>query len=319
MKRDPVLLLSCLPGVAVLVLAIAGWGPTVRDVPAYFVPLRARTAEILEATRDPFWNPDVGCGEPYFANPQTGLLYPPAWLAVVLPAARAVGAEAGLHLALLGLGCTLLARRLNAPRWWAVAAGLAAAMAGPVGDAVGVLNNLDTLAWLPWVWWAALGGSGAGVAVFLALAYLGAEPQLTALGGVVALTLAPTRKTLAAVVLAVAVVAVQAAPFVVWVRGGDRGPGGVPAEVAGAVTAGELAAMAVPGAPLPPRPDRFVADPVVPLWVLVLALAALLAPAGPGRRLAVWGWVLVAVAAAAAIPPGDRVWSTRTAASCMSR
>ncbi len=309
MRRDPSPLLACLPGLALVVAALAGWSPTVRDARDYFAPLRGRTAAVLSGARDPFWNPDAGCGEPYFANPQTGLLYPPAWLALVLPAGRAVGAEAGLHLALLGLGCTLLARRLGASRWWAVAAGLAVSLAGPVGDTVGVLNNLDTLAWLPWVWWAALGGSGAGVAVFLAAAYLGAEPQLTALAAVVALTLAPRRRTVAGIALAVALVAVQAVPFAFWVKGGDRGPGGEAAEVRGAVTGAELAAMALPGLPLAARADRYVPDPAVPLWTLVLGLLALAAPAGPARRLALWSWALIAVAALAGAPAGSRAWT----------
>ena len=107
---------AALPGAALVLTACLGFAPTVRDLPSYFVPLRQRTAEVLAGARGAFWDPDVGCGEPYFANPQSGLLYPPAWLATVLPPAVAVGVEAGLHLAILAVGCALLARRLGAGR-----------------------------------------------------------------------------------------------------------------------------------------------------------------------------------------------------------
>ncbi len=69
------------------------------------------------------------------------------------------------------------------------------AAAGPVLAAVGVLNNLDSLAWMPWVWGAALAGSVPATAGFLALAYLAAEPALALVAGVVAFVLAPRRRT----------------------------------------------------------------------------------------------------------------------------
>ena len=267
---------AALPGAALVLAACLGFAPTVRDVPSYFVPLRARTAEVLAGSRGAFWDPDVGCGEPYFANPQSGLLYPPAWLATVLPPAVAVGVEAGLHLAVLAVGCALLARRLGAGGWLEVAAGWSVVAAGPVLDAVGVLNNLDTVAWMPWAWGAALAGSLVGTAAFLALAFLAAEPQLAVVAAAVAVALAPRRRTLLAVLLAGGLVAVQALPFAAWVRGGDRGASREINEVVGgAVRPGELAALAIPGVPLPPRSERFVTDLTVPMWALVLGVAAL--------------------------------------------
>jgi hypothetical protein len=309
------LLLAALPGGVVTLAACLGWPATSRDIPAYFVPLRERTAEVLAGTRGPFWNPDVGCGEPFFANPQTGLLYPPAWLAVVVPRASAAGIEAGLHLVLLGVGCALLARKLGAGAWLEVAAGWGAVLAGPVVGAVGVLNNLDSLAWMPWLCWAALDGRLVLVTVFATASYLAAEPQLTAISGLVALSLVPRRRVLGALVLAMGLVAVQAVPFAAWVRAGNRGPGEDPqGGMAGVVMPGELVAAAVPGATMPERIGaRFVPDLTFPLWALLLGGVAVFDRRSQVRRLALWGWLLMAASALPSFPLGLKVWNLVTA------
>jgi hypothetical protein len=308
------LVLGALPGAVLAVVSCLGWPPAGRDLLTYFVPLRERTADVVTGTRGPYWDPDVGCGEPFFANPQSALLYPPAWLATVLPPATAVGVEAGLHLALLGIGCSLLARRLGATSWLEVAAGWCAVAAGPVLDAVGVLNNLDALAWFPWVWWAALEGRLVALVGSLAACYLAAEPQLAAVAGAVAFSLAPRRRTAAALVLAVGLVGVQAVPFASWVRGGNRGHAEEPlGPMTGTVLPGELAAIAVPGAPLPEgRAGRFVAHLAVPLWVLVLAGVALADRRPAVRRLAIWGWGLVALSVLPSFAWGLKLWSGLT-------
>ncbi len=302
MRGSHVWLLGGAPGALLLAAAAAGWAPAARDLPTYFVPLRERVVAVIAGAQAPFWNGDSGCGEPFYANPQTGELYPPAWLAALLPGRQAVGAEAGLHLALLGAGCALLALELGASAWLAVAAGWGVALSGPAVSAVGVLNNLDALAWAPFLWWAAIAGSTGGVAVFLALAWLGGEPQIAALAAAVALAVSPRRRTVIGVALGVGVVAVQLVPFAFWAAGGDRGVGNDVAEVvAGAVGVRELPALLVPAVPLPERADRFVGALALPAWGLVLALWALLERRSPGRRLALCGWGLVGASVLAGV------------------
>lgn len=313
MKRFWAPLAAALPGLFLAAASLGGRVPSERDLPSYFVPLRERTASVLTGRRGAFWDPDVGCGEPYFANPQTGLLYPPDWLATVLPGSIATGVEAGLHLAFLGVGCALLVRRLGGGALAEVAAGWGVVLAGPLSDAVGVLNNLDTLAWMPWLWLSALAGSLPATAACAAAAYLAAEPQLAVLGGAVALSLAPRRRTVAALALAVGLVAVQALPFAAWVSGGDRGPWRTAAEVtAGSVKAAELPAVVFPGAPLPPRSDRFVTRPAIPLWALLLSVAALFGSRPPVRRLATWGLASLAAAVLAGLPAIRELWTLAT-------
>ncbi len=313
MRRSLATALATLPGCLVIAAALAGWCPSPRDVPTYFVPLRERTAEVLRQQRAPFWNADAGCGEPYFANPQTGLLYPPAWLAALLPGRQAVGVEIGLHLALLGAGCALLAARLGATPWLMLAAGWGVVLSGPVVTAAGVLNNLDTLAWLPLLLWAALADATGWLAVSLAAGYLAGEPQLAALGALIAFTLAPRRRTALGLFLGVGLIAVQLVPFAAWAAGGDRGAGGEVAEVAaGALLPRELPALLAPGAPLPLRPDRFVSALAIPAWGLLLGIWALLERGSAGRRLAIWGLALTAASVLAGVGWGADAWALLT-------
>ncbi|MFI5142462.1 MAG: hypothetical protein ACHQHM_00375 [Thermoanaerobaculales bacterium] len=305
--------LAAVPGAVIVLATLAGWAPALRDLPDYFAPLRHRTAQVIAGTQGPFWNPDSGCGEPFFANPQSGVLYPFTWLAAVVPAPTAVWLEVGIHLAILALGASLLARRLLAPPWLEVAAGWGVALAGPTLDAAGVLNNLETLAWLPWLWWAALGGAWRQAALFGALAYLGAEPQLALVGFLVAAVLAPRRQTMVGLALALGLVAVQALPFAAWVQSGDRGSGReLDALAAGAVRVAELPAFALPGAPLEARSDRYVRHPTLPLWVVSLGVIAVVAGSRQARLLAVAGWALLAASVIPSVRNGDVLWAAVT-------
>jgi hypothetical protein len=311
MNRVGFPLAAALPGIVVMAAALAGAPPTARDLPTYFVPLRHYTAQVLAGRSAPFWNPQVGCGEPYFANPQTGILYPLAWCATFVSADRAVGLEVGFHLALLGAGCCVLARRLGAGRWLAVAAGIGSACAGPIASSAGMLNNLATTAWLPWLWASALSGSVPGVAGAGAAAWLAAEPQLAVLGGLVAVAAAPRRRTVAGLVLAGCVVAVQALPFAFWVAGGDRGPGsaGV-ATAARSVSPTEILSLALPGVKGAREGHApFVASLTLPLWCVVLSFAAARDRGTARSRLAIAGWALVVLATMTSLPLGERLWT----------
>src|ERR1700682_819354 len=85
-----------------------------RDHGGYFQPMRLFTSQELRLGHLPLWNPYNASGEPWLANPQTGVFYPPAWLFVVLPFARAYILYLMLHVMLLGAGAyALFARRVS--------------------------------------------------------------------------------------------------------------------------------------------------------------------------------------------------------------
>jgi hypothetical protein len=212
-----------------LVLApLAGLTPAHRDLIDFFLPMRAATVSMLASGTAPWLNFANGCGEAWFANPETAVLYPPAWLHFALPGPWALAAEVAMHLVLFSLGIGLVARQLGASRPARRLAEVAAWSAGPVLVTIGVLNNLETLTWLPWMVLAArLEGrrSAPLLAGATALGWLGGEPQVWALGVFLTLAIARRRgRALIGLGLGVAIVSVQLVPFLVWVAEGDRGP-----------------------------------------------------------------------------------------------
>jgi hypothetical protein len=103
----------------------------------------------------PLWNPLVGNGAPLLANYQSAVLYPPNWLALLLPTDYAMSWLAALHLAWAGAGMVLLAETLGFSRLGQAVAGLAFGLSQYLVARVGFLSINAAAAWLPWLVWAA--------------------------------------------------------------------------------------------------------------------------------------------------------------------
>jgi hypothetical protein len=95
------------------------------DLYASFLPNTLyAVASLYDGGRGLLWNPFQSCGQPFFANPITGVLYPPYWLFAVLDPQRALQLVQSMHLVIAGLGMYWLARSLGIGRWAALAAAL---------------------------------------------------------------------------------------------------------------------------------------------------------------------------------------------------
>jgi hypothetical protein len=155
---------------------------TARDHSDYFQPLRFFTAIHIRDFVLPFWNPYSASGEPWLANPQTGVFYPPTWLFIALPFEQAYMLYLALHLIVLAWGSYLLFARRVAPEAAFVGA-VALTFAGPTLSLLDISNNLATFAWIPWILWAAAARlSPVSAGLFMALAFLGGEPYFAAIG-----------------------------------------------------------------------------------------------------------------------------------------
>jgi hypothetical protein len=203
---------------------------SLRDHTDYFQPLHWFTAAELQHGRLPLWNAYNASGEPWLANPQTGVFYPPAWLFVVLPFARAYTIYLALHVMLLGFGAYLLFARLTRPGGGALSAALALTFCGPVISLLDVSNNLTTFAWVPLIVWCALSEvSAMTCGAVMALSFLAGEPFFASIGAL--LFLAVRRRgwfdSLEAAAMAVAFSAVQLFPFLSWIGNSDRARGGM--------------------------------------------------------------------------------------------
>ncbi len=166
-----------------------------RDILKFHLPLRASWAE-LAAAGAAQWDPFAHGGQPLVSNPNYGALYPPSWLALLLPAPIALAWMVLLHAALAAVGAARLARRLGADAWSALLAALAYT-AGPTY--LSLLHSLPLalgMSWLPWILAATLAlvdaadvaarrRAALGLAFALALLVITGDPVMLAMTGIV--------------------------------------------------------------------------------------------------------------------------------------
>jgi hypothetical protein len=81
--------------------------PLLTDVAHLFQPWLIYAAGEIGQGRIPLWNPHVFAGSPFFANPQSALLFPLTWIAFPLPASAASPS-----------GATCSARSSSCSRCW---------------------------------------------------------------------------------------------------------------------------------------------------------------------------------------------------------
>ena len=156
-----------------------------RDITPFFYPMKHVLVESIRSGTVPFWNPAIANGEPFFASLQPGILYPGSLLLYLLPLSISFDWLVALHYPLAGAGLFLLLKRWGrspAAAW----IGAAAFMLGGYLVSIGNFpNNLQTVAWIPWLflaWDRVLERiSSRRVAAFAgvsAVAFLGGEPQM---------------------------------------------------------------------------------------------------------------------------------------------
>ena len=189
------------PAVGFLLLSILALAPLwpadqvfgFRDQLVYFQPMRLFAHQSFQEGRFPVRNPYIACGNPFFANPETQLLYPPAW-GYLLWGLRGGGLLYYLsHLWIGAMGAHLLARRMGAAGGASAAAGVVFGFSGFAFSSFEVQNVMsDRL--LPWVLWAAVGlrsgptwGRVFGFGALSAVMFHGGEPSIWAAGQLTAL------------------------------------------------------------------------------------------------------------------------------------
>lgn len=274
---------------------------TIRDHFDYFQPLRWFTAQELSAGRLPLWNPYSASGEPWLANPQTDVFYPPAWLFLVLPFEAAYTLFLLVHVVILGWGAYLLFAR-TASQGAALVGATALMLCGPTLSLLDINNNLATLAWVPLVLWCAAERSWRRGAFALSMAFLGGEPFFAAVAALLFLIVAgrSMKTVLLAGVATIGITAVQLFPFLEVIRHSDRAAG-MNAEL---ILRDSMPLRDWPRLAIPPTFQGSVFDPslgqhfipVIYMGMLVVALA--LVGLLDIRKPHVAGWVALLAAAA---------------------
>lgn len=198
---------------------------TLRDHFDYFQPLRWFTAQELRAGHLPLWNPYSASGEPWLANPQTNVFYPPAWVFLFLPFATAYMLFLLFHLIVLGWSAYLLFARRAAPGA-AMFGAVALMLSGPVLSLLDVNNNLAAFAWIPLALWCAAERAPLRGGFALALVFLAGEPFFAGVAALLYVCVSrKTRDIALAAFTAFGVSAIQLLPFLEMLRGSDRSAG----------------------------------------------------------------------------------------------
>ena len=124
------------------------------DTFAYFYPYWDYRNAIMRAGRLPLWNPYLFMGVPLLANSQAGVLYPLNWPLIGLDAPVAVKAAIISHIVWAAVGMYVFARRTLSLRvLGAILAAAVFALGGYLTAQVEHVNQLQGLAWLPWLFW----------------------------------------------------------------------------------------------------------------------------------------------------------------------
>lgn len=124
------------------------------DTFLYFYPYWAYRAETLRAGQIPLWNPYLFMGAPFLANSQAGVLYPPNWPLAWFDAPLAVKVAVLAHLIWAAMGTYLYSRNaLNLRRASAFLSAVVFALGGYLTAQVEHVNQLQGLAWMPWLFW----------------------------------------------------------------------------------------------------------------------------------------------------------------------
>jgi hypothetical protein len=123
------------------------------DLFTYFYPYREYAASALRQGRLPLWNPYLFMGAPLIANSQVGFFYPFNLLTSWLEVTRAVNLNIVAHVWIASVGAYVFARRrLGASILAAWLGGVSFGLGGYLGAQVEHFNQLQALAWLPWLW-----------------------------------------------------------------------------------------------------------------------------------------------------------------------
>ena len=111
---------------------------------------------VVRSGRLPLWNPYLFSGVSFISDPQPALFYPPTWLALVMPATRALGLILVLHVWWAAVGAVGWLRAEGSSWWGALAGAAVFAFSGYSFARVqaGHIGLLTTGAWLPWGLWA---------------------------------------------------------------------------------------------------------------------------------------------------------------------
>lgn len=120
------------------------------DLVNYYIPMISRAMERVAAGEVPLWNPYACSGMPFLGTLQAAVFYPGSWLALALPAYRAVPLVVFLELLLAGGFAHALFRSWGGGPFSSAAGGLLFVFACCLSEILWP-TAIATILWLPWL------------------------------------------------------------------------------------------------------------------------------------------------------------------------
>ena len=187
---------ALLPAVLWLTPALTSrLAPSFRDQGDFFYPLKLYTADRLRSGEIPLWNPLSGTGEPWLANGQSGVFYPPSLLFLLRSPALSAGLFLLLHFGIAVWGARRFLKEENVSDSAALFGAAAFAASGFSASLCAYWNHFGAFAYLPGIAAVARAGlrsrsSMLGLSALVGLQAMAGSPEISAATIGLALTLA---------------------------------------------------------------------------------------------------------------------------------
>lgn len=156
-----------------------------RDMQIFFTPMKQFLGSAFREGYLPWWNPSLQMGIPFFADPQSGVFYPPSLIFAVFDAPRGIAISLALHLVIGQAGAYALARSNDFDRLPSAATGLIYGLGGWSLSCGNMLTLAHSSAWAPWtilvcerLWRRPDRGSIALAAIVLAMQMYSGWPEM---------------------------------------------------------------------------------------------------------------------------------------------
>jgi len=179
----------------------------------------------------PLWDPFRNLGEPFLADPQTSVLYPPTWLTYLGDWSAYFKFWTAAHTLLAGGFAYLLAKKLFSDREAAFTAGLLAAFNGMMIARSSIPCHLAALSWLPAIAYFFISGRTVLLGLSLAAQWFAGYPPFSLITFAALALLLPLTgrisesalRLLKAYLIFLGLAAVQLLPFLEMLRESARG------------------------------------------------------------------------------------------------
>jgi len=130
------------------------WNPLSWDAVGQFYPWRVFLGRSLRKGKIPLWNPHQFCGNPFLANGQSAVLYPPNWLFAIIDPIWAFTLIALFHLAVAGFFTYLLMKDFKISDEGAIIGGLSFELCAFLVLWMELPTFMTVAVWLPCGLWA---------------------------------------------------------------------------------------------------------------------------------------------------------------------